>query len=309
MDVVPDAGSVLGRVVVAEDLHPAPGGHAGQYGRDQVGFRAVPFAEPGAVTRLVCARHVEVAQADRAEPVQPGELGERGVHGELRRPVRVGGAARIGFGDGRAFRLAVDGCGGGEHDGADPDLAHRLEQRDRAAQVGRPVLGRLRHRLADQRLRREVQDRLGAVGQDLGGAVTHRALDERGPGRHRVGVPGGQVVEHRDLVSGRDELRGHHASDVPGAAGDEHFHEVAFLCPACRSRCAACSGTTSLIHTPIPDSVPARYFSLSAARRTRQYLKAGGELAARRLIPDRLLVPRGDFQIACVPTGLIRYPV
>ena len=100
-----------------------------------------------------------------------------------------------------------------------------------------------------------------AVGQHLGGAVAQRALDERGPGRHRVGVPGGQVVEHGDLMPGRDQLRGDDAADVPGAAGDEHSHKASL------SLCAASSGTMSLIHTPIPDSVPARYFSLPGARR------------------------------------------
>src|SRR6185437_4520542 len=100
------------------------------------------------------------------------------------------------------------------------------------------------------------------VGEYLGGAVAQRALDERDAGRHGVGEPGGQVVEHRDVVPGRDQLPGHDAADVTGPAGDEHSH-VASL-----SRSAASSGTMSLIHTPMPDSVPARYLSLFAARRT-----------------------------------------
>ena len=52
----------------------------------------------------------------------------------------------------------------------------------------------------------------------------------------------------------------------------------------------------SLIHTPMPDSVPARYFSFQLAGRSpdRQYLKVRGELAARDLVPDRGLVPGGD---------------
>jgi len=62
------------------------------------------------------------------------------------------------------------------------------------------------------------------VGQHLSGAVAQRALDEHGPGRHRVGVPGGQVVEHRDLMPGRHELRGDDAADVSGTAGDDDLH-------------------------------------------------------------------------------------
>ena len=173
----------------------------------------------------------------------------------------------------------------------DPHLAHRLEQRDRAAQVVRPVLGRVRHRLADQRLGGEVQHRLDAVGQHLGGAVAQRALDERGAGRHRVGVPGGQVVEHGDLVPGRDQLRGDDAADVSGTAGDEHSHEQASL-----SRCAASSGTMSLIHTPMPGFRPGQVLQLAGRTPDRQYLKVRRELAARGLVPDRRLVPRGDVR-------------
>ena len=158
--------------------------------------------------------------------MQPAELGQRRVHRDLGRAVGAGRARRIGLENRRPLGLAVDRRGGGEDDRPDTDLAHRLEQRDRAAQVVRPVLGRVRHRLADQRLGREVQHRLGAVGEHLGGAVAQRALDERGAGRHGVGEPGGQVVEHRDVVPGRDQLPGHDAADVAGPAGDEHSHVI-----------------------------------------------------------------------------------
>ena len=135
VDVVADAGPVRGGVVVAEDLHPLPGRRRGQHGGDQVGLRVVPLAEPGAVAGPVRAGHVEVAQADRGEPVEPGELGQRGVHGQLGRAVGVGRAGGVGLGDRRVLRLAVDRGGGGEHDGAHADLAHRLQQRHAAAQV------------------------------------------------------------------------------------------------------------------------------------------------------------------------------
>jgi hypothetical protein len=46
-------------------------------------------------------------------------------------------------------------------------------------------------------------------------------------------------------------------------ARDKYFHD-----PDCLSACAASSGRTSLMNTPIADSDPARYFSLPGARRT-----------------------------------------
>src|SRR5208283_5586000 len=99
VDVVADAGPVGGGVVVAEDLHRAAFGRGGQHVGDEVGLRVVPLAEPAAAG-LLCAGHVEVAQAHRAEPVHPGELGQGGVDGDLGRAVGTGRAGGIGLGDG-----------------------------------------------------------------------------------------------------------------------------------------------------------------------------------------------------------------
>ena len=62
-----------------------------------------------------------------------------------------------------------------------------------------------------------------SVSSDAGG-VGEVGLDEPAAGRHRVGVPGGQVVHHHDLVPGLDEPRRAHASDISGPARDEQLH-------------------------------------------------------------------------------------
>src|SRR6202020_76843 len=79
VDVVPDAGPVRGRVVVAEDLQF--GGRGGRLGegdledvRYQVGLGGVPLGEPAAAVGLIGAGHVEVPQAHPAQPVQRGVL-------------------------------------------------------------------------------------------------------------------------------------------------------------------------------------------------------------------------------------------
>jgi hypothetical protein len=61
VDVVTDGRAVLGRVVVAVDLHAGavPGGHL-QHNRNEVGFGGVPFPEAP-----IGARDVEVPQAHR----------------------------------------------------------------------------------------------------------------------------------------------------------------------------------------------------------------------------------------------------
>ena len=97
-----------------------------------------------------------------------------------------------------------------------------------SAQVVRPVLGRIRHRLANQRVRGEVEDGLDvAFGQHAGGLVTDRGADERRVVRYRVLVAGGQVVEHRHVMPGREQVHGDYAADIPGAAGNQEPHPVA----------------------------------------------------------------------------------
>ena len=164
VDVVADAGAVRGGVVVAEQSHPTPRpyppftvplhcaaaqGHPQDAG-DQVRLRVVPLAQPPPVRPGRGARHVEVAQAHRADLVHPGVLGQCRVHGQLGSTVGAGRPGRGVLLDGRALGLAVDRRGGGEHDPGDPGLPHRLQQRQRTAQVVAPVQRRLGHRLGDQ---------------------------------------------------------------------------------------------------------------------------------------------------------------
>jgi hypothetical protein len=126
VDVVPDAAAIGCGVVVAEYSDAdAAGRRRREHVGDQMGLRGVPLAEPAAVGGLLRAGHVEVAQADRAEAVQPGRLGKR----------RVG--------------LAVHRGGGRKDDPAGARQAHGVQQGQRAAEVVRPVLGRVRHRFAD----------------------------------------------------------------------------------------------------------------------------------------------------------------
>ena len=76
-------------------------------------------------------------------------------------------------------------------------------------------------------------------------------------------VVAAQLVAAGHEVTVLDDLSTGFADAVPaGATGNQNPHQASL------SRSAASSGTMSLIQTPIPDSVPARYFSFPAARRT-----------------------------------------
>lgn len=108
-----------------------------------------------------------------------------------------------------------------------------------------------------------MQHRLeGAAVQHLGG-VLDPALDELGTGRDALAETGGQVVQHGDLVPGLQKVGCDHTADVAGTAGDQVLAHVA----TSRRRCAAASGDTSLTNASMPDSTPARNFSLPTVRR------------------------------------------
>ena len=64
----------------------------------------------------------------------------------------------------------------------------------------------------------------GAVREHRRRGVGDVAVDQPGAVRHRVRVPGGQVVEHGHLVPGTQQVQGDDAADVAGATGDEQPH-------------------------------------------------------------------------------------
>ncbi len=69
-----------------------------------------------------------------------------------------------------------------------------------------------------------MQHRVDASREQAAGVAAQVTADEDGAGRDGVGVPGGQVVEHDDLVAGLDQLGSDNAADIPGAPGDEQLH-------------------------------------------------------------------------------------
>ena len=74
-------------------------------------------------------------------------------------------------------------------------------------------------------------------------------LDQLHPGGHGVGVPGGAVVQHDDLVALGDQQPGDDRADVAGAADDQRLHRATGS--TSRSRCAAISGVMSFTNAPI----------------------------------------------------------
>src|SRR4051794_12101301 len=222
VDVVPDRGAVIRRVVRPEHGHVLPLAGGGlEHERDQVRLGLVVLAEVAAGPR-----DVEVAQRDRAEPVRPALVGDHAVDRELRVPVGVDRVGGQRLGHGHLGGLAVDRAGRGEHEPPDARLAHRVEEVQRRDEVAAVVALGVLDGLRDERERREVQHRVPPLGEGgLGGLeVVERHVEVAGALRDRARMAAVEVVEDRDVVARVDELGGHDRADVAGAAGHEELH-------------------------------------------------------------------------------------
>ena len=159
VDVVADARPVRRGVVVAEERQLAPLFGRGQNVRDQMRLRRVLLA-----VRAARAGHVEVAQDHAPEAVAVAVPGDRPLDAALRLAVGVDRPDRIrlrrsGVRSGIPYVAAVEL----KTMRSTPAARIAVEQRDAAADVLAEVLGRVGHRLADERLGRAVQDRVDAA--------------------------------------------------------------------------------------------------------------------------------------------------
>ena len=164
---------------------------------------------------------------------------------------RVGASSRIGH----RLRLAVGGRGRGEDDPPAVRGAHRLQQRQRAAHVGVPVVLRLLLRDADEALGREVQHRLGPDVGEHRRRVVQRDLRERRARGDGVRVPGGEVVQHGHLVAAGQQGGRDYAADVAGTTGDEYAHAHTLESGPCAS--ALPGGEVVVTARPAIEGLPA----------------------------------------------------
>ena len=218
MDVIPHAGAVLGGIVVPKDhnLLPPPRRHLEDQG-DQVGFRIVRLADgPGRVG----AAGVKIPQRHIPQAVGPGRPSDHLLHGPLGLPVAVGGRKGVPLQDGHPLRFPIDRRRGGKQQLVHTVGGHLLQEGKGPAQVVVVVLKGMIHRLPH----------LGA-----GGEVDHPLhlflVEDPGKGRpvpdirlvkpglwvDRLPKTGLQIVHHRHLPAGLDQLVHGVGANVPGS--------------------------------------------------------------------------------------------
>ncbi len=217
MDVIADAGAVGGWVVVTKKLDGLAGYGGSEQEGDQVGFGLMLLAQVG--FGLGCAG-VEVAEDHAAEASVAVEIGEDALDHGFRFSIGAdGGEGRI-LGDGRFFRIAVDGGGGGKNQALHIGSGHGFEKRERSAEV----VGEVELGLAG-----------GFADGDVGGEVDHGvdAFEEfrqsRGVleadyiqeiGGDGFAVASGKVVGYDDFEASFKEMVGGDGADVAGSSGD-----------------------------------------------------------------------------------------
>ena len=276
MDVVPDAGAVVGGVVVAEyaQLLELAHGNLGDIGHQVVG-NAVGILADGAA--LVGADGVEVAKEHHI-PLGVGLLnvGEHLLEHGLGLAVGVGdGALRAVLGDGHGLRRAVDGGGGGEDDVFEAVLAHHVHQHQRTADVVLVVLpgllDGLAHGLEAGKVDAAVKGVLGKyLFQAFPVADVHLvegdglAYDLLHP-VNGLGGGVGEIVHDYGIMAGCDELDEGVAADKTGAARDKNVHSEKFL-PILHRTGAEVTNTSVIIPYWLPRGNPEFYSLMSNQR-------------------------------------------
>jgi hypothetical protein len=245
VDVVADAGAVVGGVVVAEDLD---GGAAAEgYVEDErnemrlgfVGFASVDDSAAGCAD-FGGAGYVEIPKRGGAQAVNPVKPAKHVFDEELGFAVGVGGAKGCGFGDRNGFRFAVDGGCGAENNALRAGCEDGFEQGESGSCVVAEVDFGVFHRFASFDECGEVQDAVkGSVSSSRfakeafdAGAICNVGLDKLNAIRNLFATGVAEVVDYHDLVSSLDKKYCDCSAYIPGAAGDHDLHKIFAFCAA-----------------------------------------------------------------------------
>ena len=179
-------------------------------------------------TAGIGAGRVEVAQRNRADAVSALVMRQRAFDGELGLAIGVDRPRRMILGDRRLLGIPEHRCRRREDEMAHAGGDHRIEHRQRTADVVAVVARGSAYRLGHREPGREMHHRVGPVLFDCAAQVVgveDVALDEHRlaaacPSRRRF-VPGREIVVNDDVLAAVDERLYGMAANVAGASGHE----------------------------------------------------------------------------------------
>ena len=264
MDIIPDAGAVLGGIVVAKhaDRLSLSQGHLENDG-DQMGLRIVGLAD---LAGDMGTAGVEVAQGHVFQAVGLGNPAHHVLHGQLGLAVAVGGHSTVVLQDGHPLRLTVGGGGGREYDLVHAVGHHGLEEHHGAVEVVVIVLQRIGHGLSHLGGGGKVDDALDVLGLEQG--IQSPPIPDVQLIEFCLGMDCGfeaslQVVGHHHVPAGVNQFIYRMGADVSGSAQYQNRHcSDALLSLHCmhlfraRERCRPQGGWTAHDSCPPPGRPP-----------------------------------------------------
>ena len=227
VDVVADAGAVLGGVVGAEEVDVGffTQGDLEQDG-DEVGFGAVVFAD-GAVGGA--AGNVEVARCGEGEVFGLRDVEKNVFDHELGVAVGIDRVLGEVFGHGHFFGNAVGGAGRGEDELFDLARVHGIEHADGGGDIITIILTGVGDALTNLGGGGEMHDRFDLVllkNVDQTESIGKISGIKGGFCVHGSAVPHGKIIHAGDAVTAFDQEFDGVRSDVTGTADDANVHVI-----------------------------------------------------------------------------------
>src|SRR5690606_2749325 len=225
MDVVPDRGAILCRVVRSENREPfALAQQHLERHRDDMGLRPVVFAA------FFCrARDIEIPERRVVQLVLLGVHRQELLDDPLGVAVGVDRLLRVVFPDREGFRLAVDRGRGAEDEARDTNVLDGVEEIDATADIRPVVLAGGGNGFGHEMERGEVQHRFGVASLD--GAkglvgLSEVARDGLGIRMYSRFVTAIEAIEGDDVIPLFDEPFDGDTADVAATAGNQNPHPV-----------------------------------------------------------------------------------
>ena len=203
-----------------------------QHPGNQVALRCVVFAK---ITAGIGSSGIEVAKDHCGQPVSSGAIPDQHLHHPLATTVGIDGLLGAILADGHLLRVAIDGAGGGKHQGqrrpvaALPFLNQGLQQNHGVPQVVAVIGNRIRNGLPHSGVGGKVEHRFNVLpGQDGLQLLTVPQLGHHQWGLqhplNQITMTMNQVVQHDGVMASVLKSSNGVGANVAATTGHQNAH-------------------------------------------------------------------------------------
>jgi hypothetical protein len=230
VQIIPDAGSVRGVIVVAEDGDggTSPHGRIENQG-NEVCLRVVGFADASVQGGPAS---VEIAQRTPAKIVGDRRPVKKAFHRQFRLTVGIRRTLGRVLRNGNQFRLAVHRRRGGKNKIFHTMAHHGLKEPQHTLEVVVVIGKRIAHALPHLNERGEMKHRVHPVLAEEAPQqrrIPNVALNERNGGGDKVPMPCGKIVQNENILASLQKATDHVTADIARTATDENRHDAFLL--------------------------------------------------------------------------------